>query len=72
MLIRVRELALNLRRHGRHLVAQAQVQRQVRTQTPIILYIAAEEGLAIPRSVSNRGKQCAVNVSRLVGEEISQ
>ena len=42
----VRELAMNFRRHGGHLVTQAQIQRQVRLPAPVILEIAAKEGLA--------------------------
>src|SRR4029077_15830307 len=41
----IRELAMNFRRHGCHLVTQTQIDRQVRFPTPVILDIAAKDGL---------------------------
>ena len=42
-----RELAPDFRGHGYHLIAHSQIERKVTAKTPVVLQIAAEEGLAI-------------------------
>jgi hypothetical protein len=40
------EFALNLRRHGSHLVSKSQIERQVRSQFPVVLGVEPYECLS--------------------------
>src|SRR6266566_4280504 len=64
----VGELVLNFRGNRHHLIAYAQVQRQVRAPTPIVLHVYSKESLAeTPRR--NRTSNPRLELLRIVGEE---
>src|SRR5437879_3477595 len=67
-----RDLAIDLRRDGRHLVAQSQVQREVGTETPIVLNISAVDLVAkILLAHGSRIERPSCG-ARLVGKKIDE
>src|SRR2546421_4218111 len=54
----VGELAMNFRRHRRHLIAEPQIQCKIREPAPVVLQVAAKDGLA-----NITGGKCADNSS---------
>ena len=64
------DFAIDLGRHGRHLVPQPEVERQVRSPAPVVLHIGTVEGLAsVPRSCNSKG---CIELRGMVGEEFRQ